>query len=250
MKFVTIGDRRYTRFDRLAGESGLSHLFTTRPHSISANGRPDDVANREIVSGALGSSPDRLNYCRQVHEPGIVHVNAEQPGGVLRATDGVFTNDPNRGLMTFSADCPLVLAYDPGRRAVGIVHASWRCTVAHATRRLIGQMCDELGCWPANMLAGIGPSAGPCCYEVKGDVYEAAGSLADRNRFFHRDGDRMTFDLWSANRAQLVAAGIPESSVEIAGQCTICDNGQIFYSYRREGPGCGHFALAAMLRSE
>jgi hypothetical protein len=48
---------------------------------------------------------------------------------------------------------------------------------------------------------------------------------------------------------QLVAAGVPEERIEVAGVCTLCRN-DVFYSYRREGPDCGHFGLLAALTAE
>ena len=97
-----------------------------------------------------------------------------------------------------------------------------------------------------DLRAGIGPSAGPCCYEVKDDVREAARMLAGATELFPQRDGRMYFDLWRANRNQLVARGVNSVSIEIAGICTMCRN-DMFFSFRREGAGCGHFALMAAL---
>ena len=93
----------------------------------------------------------------------------------------------------------------------------------------------------------MGPGAGPCCYEVQDDVYEAAAVLSARERCFQRRDGRLYFDLWEANRTQLVDTGVAAEQIEAAGLCTLCHN-DVFYSYRREGAGCGHFALLAALR--
>jgi copper oxidase (laccase) domain-containing protein len=94
------------------------------------------------------------------------------------------------------------------------------------------------------LLAGVGPSAGPTRYEVGEEVYEAAAGLPERERFFPRRDGRLYFDLWEANRSQLVFAGVSPENIEVAGICTISRT-DLFYSYRREGPGCGHFCLLA-----
>jgi copper oxidase (laccase) domain-containing protein len=130
---------------------------------------------------------------------------------------------------------------------VGLVHASWRCTCALATRQVIETMRARFGCDPGRMLAGIGPSAGPERYEVKQDVFDAARDLLDRERFFIRRGECLYFDLWAANRAQLEVAGVQPKNIETAGVCTMTDT-ERFYSFRREGAGCGHFGLMAGLR--
>lgn len=242
MEFVEVAGRRYAQFDRLRARAGLLHAFSTRPTSVSARPTQEAAANRAQMAADWQFDAMRLRYCVQIHRPNIAHVTHDTPPGMLEDTDAAFTDVPAAPLMCFSADCPLVLAYDPCRRAVGVAHASWRCTVAEITRQLIERMQAELGCRAADMCAGIGPGAGPESYEVQDDVYRAASALPDREACFrHRDG-RLYFDLWAANRGQLSRAGVPAENIEIAGICTMTSN-DVFYSFRREGKGCGHFAL-------
>lgn len=263
MEFFTIDGRRYARFERLSREVGLLHAFSTRPQDVSARTdahAPRREAARRQMARDLGFDPERLHYCVQVHETRIAFVEAAgrsmaavgdplggrspSDGRRLEGYDAATTAAPGVALMTFSADCPLVLVYDPVRRAVGMVHASWRCTVAAATLGLVRTMCERFGCRPAELLAGVGPSAGPQAYEVREDVYAAAAALPERERLFPRRDGRMYFDLWEANRTQLVRAGLREESIEVAGLCTMT-GGDVFYSFRREGAGCGHFGLMA-----
>jgi hypothetical protein len=241
--------RRYARFPRLARQAGLVHAFSTRPEDVSA--RVDALAkqreaNRSQMAVDLGLDPARLHYCVQVHETRIARIDGTSAAGRLEGFDGASTNVPGAALLTFSADCPLVLAFDPRRRALGMVHASWRCTVAGATRLLIEQMREAYGCRPGQLLAGIGPSAGPQRYFVREDVYEAARALPDRDRLFPKQGDGMCFDLWEANRQQLLRTGVPEENIEEARVCTLSES-DVFFSFRREGAGCGHFGLMAAL---
>ena len=104
-------------------------------------------------------------------------------------------------------------------------------------------LCDELGVIPGTVHAGIAPSAGPCCYEVGTEVRDEAlerlGSGAAR--WFFRVGERWHLDLWSANLAQLTAAGVPASQVWGSGTCTICQ-GERFWSWRIQGESAGRFA--------
>ncbi len=186
----------------------------------------------------------------QVHGRDVLRVD-RQPGDFKSTpeADASFTAAAGLGLLAFSADCPLVAVYQPGR-AVGVAHASWRCTTGLIVRRLIERMVGELDCRPGQMWAAISPSAGPCCYEVGEDVYEAAKSLPDRDACFRSAATRRGagssgkrhFDLWQAARQQLLAAGLPPGQIETAGLCTICRN-DLFFSFRREGPGVGSFGL-------
>ncbi len=241
--------RRYVAFPRLAGQRGLIHAFSTRPQDVamrSDNHAAERAARRRQMAADLGLAPDALHCCVQVHKTRIAVVERARPGGALDGFDGVVTAATGAVLMTFSADCPLLLVFDPVRRVVGMAHASWRCTVAGMARRVVATMQTHFGCAAADLLAGIGPSAGPERYEVKGDVYEAAATLPDRDACFSTRDGRMYFNMWEANRQQLRACGVAESHIDIAGICTMTDAAR-FYSFRREGPGCGHFGLMAGL---
>ncbi len=249
MHFVDIQTRRYAQWEQLRHAAGLRHAFSTRPMNVAprdGEGAAQREAHRRTMVADWGLEPARLCYCQQVHETCLAVAEDEQPGGPLPACDGVVTATAGRPLMTFSADCPLVLVFDPVQHALGLVHASWRCTVARLTGRLVELLSARFGCRGADLQAGIGPGAGPCCYEVQRNVYEAARELPGREQCFANREGRLYFDRWEASRIQLLAAGVPGPNIENAAVCTLCHN-DVFYSYRREGAGCGHFGLLAAL---
>ncbi len=248
MRLVEQNGRRYATFENPIWQRGLVHAFATRPLDVGmrADGRSSQrLANRQAMARDLGLDPSRLHCCVQVHRPRLVRV-AQPEGRDYPDTDGLLTDISGVGLMVFSADCPLLLLYDPLRRALGVAHASWRCTMADIAGRLVAQMAAAFGCRPADLHAGIGPSAGPQNYEVGSDVYAAAAGLPDREACFRRVGGKLYFDLWQANRQQLEAAGLEPPNIETAGLCTM-ERSDLFYSFRREGAGCGHFGLLAAL---
>lgn len=249
MHFVQIQGRQYAQFGRLRHVAGIVHAFCTRPADVAPRigaGVAQRAAARRIMAADLGLAAERLHYCQQVHDTHIAVVDGTTRDAYLRGYDGAVTEQAGVPLMTFSADCPLVLVVDTRRRVLGMVHASWRCTVARMATRLVELMATRFGCQPADLHAGIGPGAGPCCYEVREDVYEAAASLTGRDRFFQSRDTRLYFDLWTANQAQLLEGGLGAGKIEQAGICTLCHN-DVFYSFRREGKGCGHFGLMAAL---
>lgn len=249
MHFVRKNGRRYAQFEGLGDAPGLTHAYSTRPDDVSArrDAKQDErAARRRRMAADFELDPQRIHCCVQIHDTHIAVVDESSETATLEDTDGAITVAVGLPLMTFSADCPLVLLYDPTKHVLGMVHASWRCTVARAAARLVGEMIKRSGARPGDILAGIGPSAGECCYEVKQDVVDAvADSPEARDSFVQRDG-RMYFDLWRANRLQLRNAGLRDENIETGGICTMCRN-DIFYSYRREGRGCGHFGLMAAL---
>ena len=110
---------------------------------------------------------------QQVHGDRVAVVPGDT--GPLAATDGLVTGTPGVGLATFVADCVPVFLYDPVRRVAGIVHAGREGTCLDIGGKAIGVMREAFGCLPGDVRAVIGPSAGPCCYEVG---VELAGQLA------------------------------------------------------------------------
>ena len=251
MHFFTNGAARYAQFERLRHTAGLVHAFATRPDDVSARSdalAPQRAARRARMASDLGFDPARLAWCVQVHDTRLAILDETAVCGPLEGFDAVLTNRLATPLMTFSADCPLLLLYDPENRAIGLAHASWRCTLARIAALLVERMTRVFGSDPGALLAGVGPSAGPCCYEVQEDVRAAAAELPNHVELFPRRDGRMYFDLWEANRRELTASGVPHSQIELAQVCTMCRT-DVFYSFRREGAGCGHFGLLAGIAS-
>ena len=84
----------------------------------------------------------------------------------LQSIDGLCTNEPGVTLVTYYADCVPLYFLDPVTRSVGLAHAGWRGTVAKIGAVMVEKMAREFGSNPKDIIAGIGPSIGPCCYEV------------------------------------------------------------------------------------
>jgi YfiH family protein len=150
----------------------------------------------------------------------------------------MITDSPEVGLGVVVADCVPVLLYDTRRHALGLAHAGWRGTVGLIARETLQAMRAAFGSDPADVAAGIGPSIGPCCYEVGDEVIEAwrAAGVANANHAVVSRHTRYHFDLWTANRLVLVECGVPRRRIEDSALCTRCHRDRLF-SYRaaREG---------------
>jgi YfiH family protein len=130
--------------------------------------------------------------------------------------------------------------WDEKQNIVAAVHAGWRGTLAGVVRRAVNSLEARFGSRPDNIHVAMGPSIGPCCYEV-GD--EVVGAFAERfndwdNYFVPVSRARKHLDLIEANRRQLIDFGVPLEQVHAARLCTCCSN-ELFYSYRKEGKGVG-----------
>jgi len=183
-----------------------------------------------------------LAGCWQVHGADIrvVHSAAEAmpKAGVLgddQYCDALVSDTPNVLLTVKTADCVPILVGDPVTRAFAAVHAGWRGTSISIIKLAIAQLEREYGSHATDMRAAIGPAANVCCYEVGSDVinvfkerFPAAGHLFQPTREGHA-----RIDLQTANRHQLIDAGLSAERIHVAPFCTM-DRNDLFFSYRRE----------------
>lgn len=155
--------------------------------------------------------------------------------------DALVTDDPGLLLAIRTADCLPILIADPERRAVAAIHAGWRGTLAGVTEAAVAEMVRGFGSKPANLVAALGPSIRPCCYEVGPEVEEAFHQRSPENdKFFLRPspGARARLDLVAAAEAALRRSGVPPSQIHTSDFCT-ASRTDLFFSHRKEGAGTG-----------
>jgi polyphenol oxidase len=99
---------------------------------------------------------------------------------------------------------------------------------------------EAFGSRPEDIVAGVGPAIGPCCYEVGQDVLKAFG---DRP-WVVSDG---RLDLWQSNRQALLEAGVADENIEVAGICTQCQSDRFFSHRANAGQPAGRFAAVIRL---
>ena len=238
LTYTTLPDGRVVgRLSGLAAVTGAAHLFSTRAGGTLAVDDPAGSSRREALARALGA--ERVVTGRQVHGTTVLDVDTDPPAGT--DADALMTTRRRVALLGLSADCPILLLADPVRGAVGMAHAGWRGTTADVAGALVSAMATAYGCRPGDLHAGIGPSAGPCCYAVGAEVVEGVAAVLGEQAgacMVRREG-RTYADLWRANALLLRRAGVGAEHIEVAGACSICDNR--FFSYRREGTEAGRY---------
>lgn len=259
-------------FPHLAAHQGLVHAFSSRLggvssgplHSLSlAYANPYDQKeqvreNLRRFGQAVGFDPTRLVVSKQTHSTNIFRAYPADAGrGISRPRgydeiDGLITDTPNLPLMTHHADCTPLFFYAPRRRLCGVAHAGWRGTAANMAGAMVAAL-QAAGADPAEILAGIGPAAGPCHYQVGAEVIAQFAGLADEQGLLYRPDPqtpgKYLLDLWRANRLRLIQAGVPQAQIVIGGLCTIC-HPDIFYSHRVQGQVRGSLAAVIMLKDE
>lgn len=198
----------------------------------------------------MGIEARTLVTAHQVHGNTVGVVPASMAGtgsapgtGLFGKFDSLITNEPNVAVMMTHADCLAVIVCDPQMRAVGVIHAGWRGTVADVSGQTIRAMVERFGSGPEEILAFIGPGVCRNCYEVGDEVIEGWTKAAVRagKRAVERTSGTWHFDLAEANRLQLLAAGVRPDAIELSGICTRCQSNE-WFSHRAQGPLTGRFA--------
>ncbi len=257
------------RFQNLSKQGGIDHFVSTRvgglshtPYeSLNLGFHVEDDAktvlkNRERLAENMGIPLSDFAIAKQVHSGTVTLVTEGMRGygaadldTAVEETDAMVTDVTGLCLTVLMADCVPVLFFDPQERVVAAVHAGWRGTVKLAAQNTINTLRETFGCKPTDILVGIGPSIGPCHYEVGPEVIsqveDAFGGTEGYINDESADG-KGYFDLWEANKRQIIEAGIPAQNIEIAQICTYC-NPHLFFSERHQKGKTGRFGAGIML---
>ncbi len=217
---------------------GVVHGFTTRAWHVPAPPpEASQPAQLDPVLAELGVSGARVAMLAQVHGAQVHHATLDGPRWPVAHGDALVS--VSRGLVVYVrvADCVPVLV--AGSRGVAAIHAGWRGSAAGVVQAGVERLVEASGHGPRELSAAVGPSVGPCCYEVGPEVVEALARRAPLELFLHpRTGRRPTVDVGAVAVHALRELGI--ESVERLPGCTCCD--PRFHSYRREGAQAGRQA--------
>jgi len=224
------------------------HCFSTRALRLEG-ARDDDQTSWDALARALGVGRESLVRMRQVHAAGIFEAaaGARPPARSddWPEADIAISADASVALSVRAADCVPVLLADRRSGAVAAVHAGWKGTAAGAVMAAVQALGWRCGSEPADIVAAVGPSIGPCCYEVGDELAPRFAVHPDAHRWFSDDA-KPRLDLWRATRDQLERAGVPTRQIHVCELCT-ADHPELFYSYRREGSRAGR--LVGAIRS-
>ena len=179
----------------------------------------------------------------QVHGIDILDVDSvgesEKIGGRSARTeaDGVVTATKGCTMSIRVADCAPLFLFEPRAGVAAILHAGRRGTLLGMARAGVEKLVAGYGAAASEIRAVVGPSAGPCCYEVSQSIADCCveAGLVTCGRFV---------DLWASNERQLIGAGVPREMITVSNVCTICDGR--FHSYRADGGRGRNLALVVV----
>ena len=215
------------------------HLFTTRQLQLSS------PADELLMAAAVGAS--RAVLLTQVHGAEVVIVReGETPHDGKPQADVILSNAAAVAIAVKAADCVPLLIGDRTTGTVAAVHAGWRGTASGAAVAAVDALEREFGSNRADLVVAIGPSIGPCCYEVGSDLVDAFAAAGHERYLIDRwfmtpRGGKMRLDVPGSNRDQLILAGVREENVHAAALCT-AEHLDLLTSYRAEKERAGRIA--------
>ncbi len=241
---------RFKKFDEVTiCRHAVSTKNVTEPYAFSVALHTGEnieniVANRKKILSMLGW--DESIYfvlADQTHSDHIVIIDKEETKGwvclddAVANCDALITNKRDVVLAILTADCVPVLLLDINKGVVAAVHAGWRGSKKQIVANTVAKMVDVFDCKAENIIAGIAPSIGRCCYEVGEEVVE---NFKDIPNAYDCVGTKFMLDLPFINKIQLINAGLQESNIEMSNICTSCE-AERFFSYRKEQGCSGRF---------
>lgn len=244
------GQLPFYQFEQLAAFPQLTHAVFTREGGVSeppfdrlnvafrvGDQKAAVAQNRQRIADCLKISPPV--YCQQVHGDSVVTADPEMRAGAPTG-DALVTGHSGLFLAIQVADCQSVMLFDPVARIVANIHSGWRGSLQNIVGKSVERM-KQMGSRPQDIIAGIGPSLGPCCGEFVNYREELPQAIHSYQR------TKNHFDFWALSRDQLTGQGVLGDHIEQSRLCTRCNS--TFFSYRRE-KRTGRFATLIGLRSE
>jgi polyphenol oxidase len=234
----------YLEVPALAEIEWIRHAFLTRKGGVSqspfqslnlgaATGDSQEhiSENKERIGSTFDFEPDRLVLLRQTHEDGILILGDTFDGLPSSLEyDGMITRVPYRFLGIKTADCLPILILDRVKKVIAAVHAGRQGTARHIARKVLKRMVSEFGCSPGDFLIALGPSIGPCCYEIDEKVFSPEWEPFS----IPKEEGKWMVDLVRINIDQMKKEAVGEDQIVWFDLCTRC-HPDLFFSYRGEG---------------
>lgn len=260
------GKLQYFTADSFDETSLVRHCFSTRLGGVSegyfeslnlginrGDSREKVMKNYDIICGELEISKEDIILSRQTHSDVVEVVGVKERGNglfrpnIFENADAYVTNERGAALTIFMADCVPILFLDPKKRVIAACHSGWRGTVQRIGEKTLHVMKERFSCDEKDVLCAIGPSIGPCCFEVDYPVveeFEASFDFLPSAQYIIEMGcGKYNIDLWTANKELLMHAGVPKENISMLCECTCCS--EEYFSHRRNGDKRG--SLAAII---
>lgn len=251
VRYIEKNRVKYLTFSHMSKYDNLIHAFTTRYGGVSEGcfeslnfgfvkgDKLENIhTNFNILAKTLNIKVENMVRTQQRHTSNILYVTEEDRGkGVTKdrdfeSIDGLITDRPEVAIITSHADCTPLFFYDFEKNIIGLAHSGWRGTANKIGEEMVEKFLKDFNSKPENILVGIGPSIGGCCFEVDNDVYEIFANQDKRyEQYINKKNTKYHIDLWSINKLILKDNGILDKNIISANICTKC-NTDTYFSHR------------------
>lgn len=203
--------------------------FAITLSNIDSKSRQD----MELVCKEGNFNINNLTSNIQIHSD-IVNKIDENNIGQKKDGDALITNITNVPLLIFTADCVPIAIIDKKHKAIGLSHAGWRGTYDLIAKKTIDEMTKNYNTNPEDLVCIIGPSIGPCCYEVSQELAEKFNTnfTNSTEKLYKIEDGKYKLDLWKVNEYIIKECGVKDENIINLKICTSC-NSDKFHSYRK-----------------
>ncbi len=272
MQTTEVSGIKSYHFENLSSFDNIVHFVTSRKGGYSkgqfeglnigfniGDNNWNVFRNRKLLSDALGIPLESFTFSGQCHSSNIAIIGNKLRGcgatdekSSVQNFDSMITSLLNTCISIKVADCVPILLYDKEKHIAAALHAGWKGTINKIAEKTVEKLLDFCSSQARDIFAGIGPSIGPCCYEVGEDVYREykfSGGTKKNIISPAKQQGKYYFDLWQANKEQLIEIGVKPEHIELASICTKCNN-EDFFSSRATDGNTGRFAAGIMLKKQ
>ena len=238
-------------FNKLSTQTNCIHLVTQKDLSQNygfslalhtGEAQKDIIQNRNILNEHFPHK--HFIVANQTHSDNIVVITkpknswlTKRENHAIEDCDALITNQKDIILTIMTADCVPVLLFDTKQHVVAIVHAGWKGTQQEIALKTVEKMKEAFDSNPKDIIAGVAPAIGKCCYEVTWNVSQHFKRI---NNAYEDKGERQMLDLPYINKEQLLHAGLKKENIEMSNICTACEV-ENYFSYRKEQGCTGRF---------
>jgi hypothetical protein len=249
--------KNFYTFKNLSQEQNILHFVTqkevTAPYSFSLalhtnENSLDIIKNRNYFTKKFPNM--HFIVANQTHSDNIYIVTEAKTKGwesldtAVADCDALITNQKNIMLTILTADCVPIFLFDKKNHVIACIHAGWRGTEQKIVLKTVKKMQEVFNSNPKNIIAGIAPSIGKCCYEVDWSVTK---HFKDIKNAYEKKGKKQMLDLAYINKIQLLESGLDRKNIESSNICTACEVDN-YFSYREEKGCSGRFMSMIALR--
>lgn len=184
---------------------------------------------------------DSFYSVKQIHTDNIINfTNRGFDPQKIDEADAVITSVKGVLIAVRTADCLPIFMHDDKNHAIAIVHAGWKGTQLKIGAKTLRAMEEHFGTRPSHVKVVFGPCIRPCCYSVGEEFTKTFPAHVTRT------AKGLCFNLASANRADLLDAGIADYNILDCAICTCCDHR--YFSFRRQKEEAGRMLSVIIMK--